>query len=42
MFPAGDIPIWVVNALHDAGIEVSTTLTEDVPAPRDRDVDGDD
>jgi hypothetical protein len=32
MFPAGDVPVWVVNALRDGGIEVTTTLTEDAPA----------
>jgi hypothetical protein len=38
MFPAGDVPVWVVNALKDAGIEVSTTLTEDAPTARAVDV----
>jgi hypothetical protein len=32
MFPAGDVPVWVVNALRDADIVVETTLTEDAPA----------
>ncbi len=32
MFPAGDVPLWVVDALKDAGIAVATTLTEDAPA----------
>jgi len=26
-FPAGDVPLWVVDALHSVGIAVSTTLT---------------
>lgn len=28
-FPLGNIPIWVVDALSDAGITVSTTLSRD-------------
>ena len=40
MFPAGDVPVGVVNALREAGIAVDTTLTEDAPAAVDA-VDGD-
>jgi hypothetical protein len=26
MFPKGDVPLWVVDALGDAGIDVASTL----------------
>jgi hypothetical protein len=28
-FPKGNIPLWVVDALGEAGIEVTTTLTKE-------------
>ncbi len=31
MFPQGDIPLWVVDALASVDIEVSTTLSREGP-----------
>lgn len=28
-FPTGNVPIWVVDALNDAGISISTNLCRD-------------
>lgn len=32
-FPAGDVPLWVVDALDAAGIPVSTTLKREADEP---------
>lgn len=39
-FPAGDVPVWAVEALATADIHITTTLTKDSPEKKEEDAEG--